>query len=219
MSLYVSETALAEAVERLGKCRAIPTLCDYLIFKRALVLARQDAQQAGGPEPDVVVTGTSTPSFVKAVTQVAATVPPGQANTWAGPPFYSPFGSSRDKGKGFKSPKYPSNGPSDTVAGWQARGSAAPLQLVEGSRPKAYRFAARTAADLQAFFLAKADGPPLPALVDFAQWWFRATDLSERFDHEPTHDDLCGAVVEDFALNAAELSLFSDEVPADGTSV
>ena len=58
MPVYISEQTLRDAVERLGVCSAKPSLMDYLIFKRALILTKEAQRQAGEPEGDEIVTGT-----------------------------------------------------------------------------------------------------------------------------------------------------------------
>lgn len=42
MPSFLDSQALKHSVERLAQCAAKPTLTDYLIFKRALRLARDD---------------------------------------------------------------------------------------------------------------------------------------------------------------------------------
>lgn len=200
MTLYLDEATLGAAVIRLGESRAISTLADYLVFKRALVLARAQAP-ADQPAPTAVVTGTASVPFTTAVLEVAGIAVGGLG--WSGSPYFSPFGYSRDSGKGYKSSKYPSNGPADAATGWQSRPNG-PLELVAGTRPRAFRIVPRDAAELSGFFCLSRESLLKASLLDLAIWWFRATDLHTRFASDPSDAELVAAVVEDLDLTQAE---------------
>jgi hypothetical protein len=135
MATFLAADTLRDAVERLGDCVAQGAVADYLVFKRALVNTKSGSRTA-----TTVTTGLESKPFQDAITELAACSVPG--TTWNGQPFFSPFGWSRDRQRGFKGPKYPSNGPSDTIAGWQSR-SSTPLRVVPDSRPKQYTFETR----------------------------------------------------------------------------
>lgn len=204
-SAYLSPDTLREAVQRLGASDAQPTIADWLVFKRALVLARSTGTAAGTPAPSEVETGLSNESFQAAIRDAVGCVVPGAAPT-SGAPFFSPFAFGRDtKANGFKSAKYKSNGPSDTVAGWQSRASVTPLKVVGDTRPKRYVFVVRPPQTLQAFFLVR-NAKNAPALLDTARWWFRFDDLVARFGHGPTGKELSDAFVAEVDLQPNEQS-------------
>src|SRR5690349_9333667 len=151
MPLYASEQSLKEAVDRLAISTGTSSLTDFLIFKRALKIAKDTARQAKISEPDAVITGMRSESFVKAIEEFTLTVPPGSADPRSiENPYYLPFGSKRDQTLGYRTRKFPSNGSSDTVSRWQSR-SAKPLVLVPGSSPKAYKFEQRSKKELEEF--------------------------------------------------------------------
>lgn len=141
MALYISTETLRSAVGRLGQSLAKGSLTDYLIFRRALKNAR-----AKTPAADSVVTGLGSAPFQTAIAEVTACASGGLK--WNGEPHFSPFGSARDRGAGYKSAKYGSNGPSDTIAGWQSR-STTPIQVRPGKTPKEYTFVDRSAQELR----------------------------------------------------------------------
>lgn len=210
MPLYLSQRNLKEAVDRLAVSSASSRLGDYLVFKRALKLARQAARDAGLNEPSAVVTGTKAPSFVQAIEELALRLP----RAWGDPnvignPYYIPFGSMRDKTRGYRSKKFPSNGPSVTVAGWQTI-PGRPLVLVQDSAPKAFEIGVRTKKELEGFFLVKhaADhfSGELPRLLDTAMWWFRFADLEARFGRPPMPEEMAQAFIEDHDLTELEVS-------------
>lgn len=204
VSLYLSADTLRGAIECLGASDAQPTIADWLVFKRALVLVRA-AAAAGTPPPTEVETGLASESFQAAIRDAVGCVMPG-AQPVPRAPFFSPFAFARDsKANGFKSAKYKSNGPSDTVAGWQSRASVTPLRVVGGTKPKRYVFVARPPATLRTFFLVKS-AKNAPALLDVARWWFRFDDLAKRFGHEPTGRELSDAFVADVDLQSDERS-------------
>jgi hypothetical protein len=208
MSLYLDAETIDSAIEELSQCSATPTLTDYLVFKRALVIAKASAVDKDEPAPAAVVTGTTSSAFVDAVNEVAATVRPDMESAWEGQPYFSPFGAARDKGRGFKSKKYPSNGPSDTVGGWQSRPNR-PLKIVEDTSPKQYLILQKSSSELADFFFPKSSTGQRPSLVHFAYWWLRFADLEARFGLDPTDGEMVAATVTDFGLTQVEIdSLF-----------
>jgi hypothetical protein len=215
VSNYVSTDAVKEAVERLGVSTAASTLTDYLIFRRALV--NHQAAAAQGTTVTTVTTGIRSEPFTTAIDEMASCASPAQRDSWRGAPYFSPFGYSRDQGRGFKGPKYPSNGPSDTVAGWQSR-SSRPLDLVPDTSPKQYTIANRTVQELEEFFHVRRRGEHYsgrkPALLDTACWWFRFTDLSERFQQNPDDQELCDEFVADLQLDPTAVTALFEPLGA-----
>ncbi|MGE0397188.1 MAG: McrB family protein [Kofleriaceae bacterium] len=192
MASFLAAETLKEVVERLGASLAKSSVTDFLIFKRALT-------QGAKAKTTYVETGLENATFQAAISEMAE-----PQVGWNGPPYFSPFGWKQDGNQGYKSAKYPSNGPSDTVGGWQSRGTT-PFTLVPGSSPKRYTHTARTPAEIRAFFLKKSGGSP-PSLLDAARWWFRLADLDARFKHWPSGKELADAFVSDCGLTPAETS-------------
>jgi hypothetical protein len=200
MAQYLSSETIRAAVERLSTCAANSTLTDFLIFRRALKNSSPATKAA-----TQVVTGTQSEPFRRAIEEMTSCATTGM--NWSGQPHYSPFASHRDNGRGFKSAKYPSNGPSDTVGGWQSRGNT-PLKLVPDSKPKAYTFVNRSEDELRAFFIKKGDDVERPLLADAAVWWFRFADVSKRFSASPSKKELSDAFIADLGLTSVERKAF-----------
>ena len=173
MESYLSRGTIRDVVERLGRSRAKSALTDYLVFKRALVIAN-----AAADEPVMaVVTGTQAPDFLAAINEITR-VAEGDDR-----PYFAPFGARRDQGRGYKSKKYPSNGPSDTVSRWASRPSC-PLRHVPGTSPKEFKPIARSADELEGFLLIDGRNSDdcsgeKPRLIDLAIWLHRASPVAE----------------------------------------
>lgn len=201
MPKYISKDTIQEAVERLSVCSASSSLGDYLIFKRAAVLAGLENRKTKSESQPRVVTGTKSKTFVTAIDEFSAT----GAGTNL-PPYFLPFGAKRDKTSGYRTPKFPSNGSSDTASRWQSRESK-PIVLVGGTSPKTFVIERRSAKQLAEFFLAQNGSPSSfsgekPSLLDTAVWWFRNTEFNE----EPSYEALTQKLVNDLGLNSEELS-------------
>jgi hypothetical protein len=203
MTSYLSPETIRDAVARLGESRAQSALVDYLIFKRALVLANQDATR--GDVVSQVKTGTKAEHFVAAIEELTGVADASDSSR----PYFSPFGSRRDTGRGYKSKKYPSNGSSDTVSRWGSRPDR-PLEVVPGTSPKEFVLVPRSADELARFFLidgaaANSSGKK-PYLSDLAIWWLRDTDLDATFDSEPDLDALVEVTTKDLDLSPTEIA-------------
>lgn len=176
MTSYLSQETIRGAVDRLGSSRAQSILMDYLIFKRALLNVQDEV-----PSATSVVTGVRSAPFVKAIDELARVNDPEISPL----PYFSPFGAKRDQGRGFKSKKYPSNGPSDTVSRWQSRAER-PVDYVPATKPKEFKPVARSAAELEDFLLVAARRPGLdekPRLADLAIWLHRSTNVEQLFSN------------------------------------
>ena len=234
--LYLSAQSVSAAVDRLGASRAKSSLGAYLVFKRALVIHRMQASNEGIPPPNSIVTGTASVAFVQAHIDVGLCYVPEKVNElvggntiseslstlagssqnskalmsthpWLERPFFVPFGAGRDTGKGYRKAKWPSNGPSDTVDRWQSQ-TKKPLVYVPATSPKEYVFEALEERDLEKLFNIGQSRPTLekPDLVDAAIWWFRFADLAQRFQHEPSEDELQAAFIDDLDLTDREIN-------------
>lgn len=209
MPIYLSTPTVSNAVDRLAESSASSKVADFLIFKRALVIARLEAVANDEPEPTSIVTGLRSKAFVQAINEFTSCYQTNDRNS--DNPYYVPFGSRRDKTLGYRTIKFPSNGSSDTVNRWQGEASK-PLEYVVGTSPKEYRLVNKSQAELEEFFLIKGAQKHFsgkkPLLVDAAIWWFRFSDLEERFREEPTEEQLATGFIEDVGLTETELSAF-----------
>lgn len=205
MTLFISRSTLQQAVKRLGVSSSQSSLGDYLIFKRAIAL-KMESPEVGDPYPDGVVTGLRSESFIKAIEELALRRPDGTEDD---NPYFVPFGAMRDATRGYRTKKFPSNGPSDTVGRWQSRSSAPPLVLVPGRKPKTYTLKERSAQELHTFFIVKHAQKNFsghrPHLLDLAVWWFRFADLEPRLGGAPTPAILMDAVTADLGLSSIEI--------------
>ena len=68
MATFVSAETLKDAIDRLGESRAKSTVADYLIFKRALLLAKRESTDSR--RVTRVTTGLKAREFVTAITQL-----------------------------------------------------------------------------------------------------------------------------------------------------
>jgi len=223
MPIFLAKQTLKEAIERLGESSAQSSLGDFLIFKRALQIRRAES---GDHVEGItsVVTGLTSGHFVQAIRDLALRLPrTGGSIDETENPYFVPFGAARAPDRGYRTKKFPSNGPSDTVSRWQSR-SKPPLVLVPDTRPKAYAFTPRSQQDLVNFFIkgASIGAPVLPRLLDAAIWRFRFTDLADRFGGQPTAEQLERGFVADIGLTDVEQkALFSNELgePFDDAGV
>jgi hypothetical protein len=194
MTSYLSPATIRAAVDRLGVSRGQSILIDYLVFKRALVI---DASTG------TVVSGTKAGPYNQAIDELSRVADPANSER----PYFLPPGARRDSGRGYRTKKYPSNGPSDTASRWQSKNDR-PIELVDGTSPKEFRPVARNASELATFFLnaETSAAPDKPRLIDFAIWYHRASDL-DSLDVEP--DQLVAALV---ARAQAEIGITDVEV-------
>jgi hypothetical protein len=195
---FISANRLKEAVARLRDSAARPRLVEYLILKRAMRL--------GGS--DKVSLSQRNTHFMQAIKEMASCSSAESEAAWHGSPFFVVFGTVREAEQGYRSAKYVSNGTADTVGGWLSTGGGI-VELV-GTRPRVVKFGpGYSASKLTEFFLA--DGAR-PRLDDAACWWFRFTNLEERFGDSTTISQLKAAFCSDLGLGQEEIAaLFEPE--------
>lgn len=140
--------------------------------------------------------------FVQAIDEMALCVPREELATWDRQPFFLPFGAARDAARGYKSAKYPSNGPDNTAAGWQTT-STTPVKLVPDTRPREWEIVERSGEEYAGFLLVRSseDGER-PRLLDAACWWARFTP----FESAPSEQALIEKLVGDLGLTEVEKS-------------
>jgi hypothetical protein len=184
MSLYLDSDALAGAVVRLGSSNARPSLCDFLVLKLAM------AQGDGS-----VTLSLRDVTYMNSVTALAAI---NGASGKGLPPFFNPFGAAREKKRGWRTGKYPSNGPPDTVngPGWKK------IIDVLSERPRRVRFTGDYLEHLVKVVLT-ADGVR-PRIQDAAVWFYRAHDLEAFLGPNSTVDELAESFLAEIGLTTEE---------------
>ncbi|QIX26936.1 hypothetical protein ncot_10225 [Nocardioides sp. JQ2195] len=204
MPKYLAEAEIRHAVEQLERSSARQRMCEFLIALRTLKLA--GTQQ--------VAVAESVSDYVQAVNELT---------NWASPddvdkPYFNPFGSEA----AFKGPKFPSNGPSNTMHGWATQADS-PLEIIQKTRPKSIARRPISEAQLCTFLLKRAGGLEPPRLIDIAVWFFRSTDLEGQGGSLPTRVELEAMVAEEIGLTdedvAALFRLEADDTDADQPDV
>lgn len=206
MTSYLSPATIRAAVDRLGESRGQSILIDYLVFKRALAI---------DPSRGTVVSGTKAVPYNQAIDELTRVADPAQSER----PYFLPPGARRDSGRGYRTKKYPSNGPSDTANRWQSKNDR-PIDFVDGTSPKEFRPVERNAAELSTFFLnaETTSAPDKPRLIDLAIWFHRDTDLEalENFDVDQIADSLINRTREQCDITDVEIEgLFLNEPSFD----
>jgi hypothetical protein len=109
-------------------------------------------------------------TYMTAVKRMAAVAPDGEAAQMP-EPFFNPFGASRENRHGWRTAKYPSNGPPDTVNGpsWN------PIIEVISHGPRVVKLREDYLDHLPSVVIT-GDGP-YPGVLDAAEWFFRFDDL------------------------------------------
>lgn len=228
---YLNGDVLQASVSRLGTSRAQSRLADWLIFKRAAVrTTRPDARSNGAIKtapstpksatvaaikwPVHVVSGMKSLPFVDAIRELASATADASTEAWPHQPFFVPFGASRDSARGYKTRKYPSNGPDNTVQNWQTQGFES-IQLVPRTSPHEWEVDIASAQELESFLLrraaAKAARDERPRLLDSAMWWFRFAEFAKPVsEHE-----LVSNFISDLGLSKEEYEAIFEPVTAE----
>lgn len=197
MSRYLPAALIKKAQLNLAASRALPRLTDYLVFKRALVLA-------GGPTSQVQ-SGTRSDPYQRALSEWTLS---GRADDAA--KYFNPLESVSVSTGGYRGKKYSSNGPDNTWGGWQSALNPTPVVHVKGTeKPKWFEFAEISGSDLERHFLiAKAadNATKRPRLIDLAIWWLRNRDLEvEGFDDASDAQELVKLMVDEVGLTTTEI--------------
>lgn len=169
MSAYLKSAVLRRAVDRLGSSRAHVRMIDFLIFRRALYLQGDGGGTSSTASLELSTTNAVYMQAIRDLMEwpVQATDPAERRL-----PYYNPFGTAAHKDRGYRSPKYPSNGASVTARGIEFQR----IIVLTGERPSKLSFKPNYEENLSSVVL-KASGP-LPLLVDVAAWYHRARDVS-----------------------------------------
>lgn len=205
MAKYLSEHDIKLAVARLGDSSAKSRLCEFLVGLRTLTLS-------GNAEVGVAESVTE---YKQAVDELAR-VAPDDDHAGLGGPFFNPFGSAA----GFKSKKFPSNGPSNTMHGWETQ-SDSPFAINGSVRPKTITRRAITRDQLRTFLILRDGTDTRPRLIDAAVWYYRATELEGADGAAPTRSELEARFQRDIGLTdddvAALFRLEVDDSDAEAT--
>lgn len=158
MSLFLTEESIRHAVGQLRRSSARARLCEFLIGLRTLKLSGAD--QAPVAE--------SVPEYLQAVHEFTRWTEDDTVDS----PYFNPFGSQA----GYKSKKFPSNGPSNTMHGWATQADS-PFEIIH-ARPKEIRRRQLSTKQLRAFTILGKRDDERPRLIDVAVWFYRSTDFS-----------------------------------------
>lgn len=196
MSKYVSSRDLAHAVRRLEGTSPRGRMMVFLIGLRTLTLA----------DENTVAVAESVPAFVRALKEL--TYWPLEDDAEAPNPYFNPF----DKGSRYKGPRFPSNGPGNTMHGWATQDNS-PFEIHGDVSPKAISRNDATSAQLQRFLLVgQPPYPERPRLIDIAVWYFRKTDVEMPDGSSPSRTQLEDLFVSQVGLTDADVaSLFRRE--------
>lgn len=192
MSKFFTVAEVRDAVIRLKASSARTRLGDYLVGLRTLRLSSKDE----------VGVAQGVPEYARALDELCRCVPEGVESKYRGFPYYNAFGGQAS----FRSPKYASNGPGNTMHNWS--GADSPIILNADAKPKAIRRKpAHTAARYQAFLL---QGPHAearrPRLIDAAVWFFRSSDVERSDGSAPTREQLEEDFIDAMGLTPVEVS-------------
>lgn len=211
MAQFLSESEIRHAVDQLGRSSAKARLCEMLIGLRVLKLVGAD--QAPVAE--------SVPAYLQAVHEFTRWTDDENVDS----PYFNPFGAQA----AYKSKKFVSNGPSNTMHGWATQPDS-PFEIIN-TRPKEIRRRSLSLKQLRAFVIVGKRDKDRPRLIDAAVWFYRATNFDATewqydaaqiqklgtriFDRE----GLEGRFVEDLALDSnitnALFRLEADDGPED----
>lgn len=200
MPKFLTEGQIRHAVEQLGRSSAKSRMCEFLIGVRTLRLA-------GAEE---VKTAESVSEFIQALDELTLwTRDPSQT----GSPYFNPFGGQA----GFKSPKFRSNGPSNTMHGWASQ-SNSPFEVLD-TRPKSIKRRPLSATQLRAFLIQSRQDAERPRLIDAAVWFYRSTDLEGPDGETPDRAALEARFVDDLGLREDDVEalfrLVADDTEGD----
>lgn len=190
MPRYLAAAEIRAARERLAASSARSRLLEFLIGLRTLSLA-------GTAEAAVA---ESSEQYLQALNEFSLWVPDDQQDV--GSPYFNPF----DSGTGYKSPKFRSNGPGNTMHNWATQVDA-PFSIDGAKRPKTITRIETTEAQLRKFLLAGRDAvSQRPRLIDAAVWFYRETDLDKGDGAGPDRAELEEMFAAQVGLTTADIA-------------
>lgn len=158
MAKFFTAHQIEAALQRLAASRAKARLHDFLVVKTTFVLK--------GTTP--VAIAQSEPAFMKALDDFSATGLPLEPQDDS---YFNPV----EGAPGYRPIKYRSNGPNSTIGGNAWR----PLIHLTDDKPRRSELADGYEAKLESFFLSSDKAKAKPAILDYATWLFRSSDLAE----------------------------------------
>jgi energy-coupling factor transporter ATP-binding protein EcfA2 len=161
--VYLSAPRITRAIERLSGSRAKTTLFEFLIVKRTLVVKGQAA---------VAIT-EGEPAFTQAVEEFAACGEFKGRPVKPDTPYLNPFGAWQKGTRGYRSKKYPSNGPGTTINGGPWR----PVVSLNDEKPRKASLTTGYVEHLEDAFLKAGKPDERPNLIEMAVWYFRQQDV------------------------------------------
>jgi hypothetical protein len=192
VAYYLSGPTLAAAVERLSTCRAKPSLCDFLIVKHAMT-------QGDG----TVTLSLNDRTYMAAVRTLTAVSTTDDEEPL--PPYFNPFGTKRERKLGWRTEKYPSNGPPDTVNG--PRWKRVIDVISEG--PRRIRFT-RDYLEHLVPVIAREKGA-VPLLEDCALWLHRSRSFPREEERDASRVRMVAAFLSETGLTGPERQLIFGE--------
>lgn len=181
MPRYLAGAEIQHAVAQLGRSSAKGRMCEFLIGARTLRLAGSD--QVGVAE--------SVPEFIQALDEFTQWTSDDDVDS----PYFNPFGGQAN----FKSPKFRSNGPSNTMHGWATQPDS-PFEILN-TRPKSIKWKPVSSKQLRAFLIQSRKEADRPRLIDAAVWYYRGTDLEGSDGTAPDRSALEARFVEQLGLS------------------
>lgn len=174
---YLEAHDISSSISVLSESRVRSTFFNYCILLAVLTTT-------GDPERIVELNGRSLKPYVDEAALCLG-------NDAVDSHYFSPFDNQ------YKSEKYWSNGPSDTIPRWATQGG--PVDVISSAKVKTVRVHDFNTDELESFFLlTKENRPNLSAL---AKWWYRQDDLdSLGLGHNITEWDLCMSLLHRFGL-------------------
>lgn len=157
MARFLAETEIRHAVDQLGRSSARARFCELLIALRTLKLVGADQTPVA----------ESVPEYMQAVQEFTRWTDDATVDS----PYFNPFGGQAN----YKSKKFPSNGPSNTMHGWSSQADS-PIEIIN-TRPKEIRRRLLSTKQLRAFAISGRRDEERPRLIDTAVWFYRATDF------------------------------------------
>lgn len=189
MSKYLAESEISHAVEQLGRSSAKGRMCEFLIGLRTLRLAGTES----------VAIAESVPQFIQALEEFSLW--PAVISDDIASPYFNPFGSQAD----FKSPKFRSNGPSNTMHGWATQADS-PFDILNTTRPKSIRRRSLPGTQLRTFLIQSHKEADRPRLIDAAVWFYRRVDLEREDGTVPSRTELEAKFINDLGLTEEDVA-------------
>jgi len=197
--LFLSAKRIANAIQSAGSSRAKSSFFDFLVVKRTLAIKRAAAVAIAEREP----------AYIDALKQLALC-----GSDRAPNPYLNIFMLS-DTRSGYRSAKFPSNGPNSTIDGnpWRKV-----VGLDTSKNPREASLLPGYEGEIEKLALKASNSSAKPKIDDVAIWYFRGDDISGVAGASPTPEDKLRALraqfIADLGLTPAETGRLFDMSPA-----